>query len=169
MLDLDAAAYAIPVLTASSDLKCPHAAQANQLLDTLIAHDELVWPRHYVREQFGRDSLWRGEIDLALARRILAGDHDCLRLRLEIFAPTPEGLTSLLHQLQGAATDTKRAVELHALWPSVLDALLPEARVDTTDAYHRDIEELDNSLLLVPERGVDYWPWTRRCVWPSAG
>jgi hypothetical protein len=159
VLDLDAAAYAIPVLTAASDLKCPHAAQANQLLDTLIAHDELVWPRHYVREQFGRDSLWRGEIDLALARRILAGDHDCLRRRLEIFAPTPEGVTSLLHQLQGAATDTKRAVELHALWPSVLDALLPEARVDTTDAYHRDIEELDNALLLVPERGVDYWPW----------
>ncbi|GAB5014732.1 hypothetical protein MAHJHV65_15300 [Mycobacterium avium subsp. hominissuis] len=159
VLDLDAAAYAIPVLTAASELSCPHAEQANQLLDTLIAHDQLVWPRHYVREQFGRDSLWRSEIDLALARRILAGDHDCLRRRLEMFAPTPEGVTSLLHQLQGAATDTERALELHALWPDVLDALLPEARVDTTDAYHRDIEELDNALLLVPEPDVDCWPW----------
>jgi hypothetical protein len=90
---------------------------------------------------------------------ILAGDHECLRRRLETFAAVPEDLTSLLHQLQHAATDAERAVQLHAVWPMILDALLPNARTTDDDAYYGDIEELDQALLLLPEPEVDYWPW----------
>jgi hypothetical protein len=45
------------------------------------------------------------------------------------------------------------------MWPLILDALLPNARTTDDDAYHGDIEELDQALLPLPEPGVDYWPW----------
>jgi hypothetical protein len=65
----------------------------------------------------------------------------------------------LLQQLQHAATDATRAAQPHVVWPTILDALLPDARTIDDDTYYGDIEELDQALLLVPEPGVDYWPW----------
>lgn len=159
VLDLDGAAHAIPLLAPAAGLSCPHAAQAQRLLDVLIGYDELVWPSYYVRRQTGHKSLWRSHIDQALAERILAGDDDCLPRRLAAFALKPEGLAPLLQQLQRAATDSDRAARLHAVWPTVLDALLPAARTRDDDAFFRDLEDLDNALVLVPEPHVDYWPW----------
>ena len=94
-----------------------------------------------------RTSLWRSQIDQVLAHQILAGDRRCLTQRLQTFAAVPQGLASLLQQLQNAVTDAERAIELHAVWPLILDALLPNVRTRDDDAYHGDIEELDQALL----------------------
>jgi hypothetical protein len=94
-----------------------------------------------------RTSLWRSQIDQVLAHRILAGDRQRLTQRLQTFAAVPQGLASLLQQLQNAVTDAERAIELHAVWPLILDALLPNVRTRDDDAYHGDIKELDQALL----------------------
>jgi hypothetical protein len=141
-------------------IACFTLSWAHQLLDALITYDELVWPRHYVRHHhMWRTSLWRSQIDQVLAHQILAGDRRCLTQRLQTFAAVPQGLASLLQQLQHAVTDAEGAIELHAVWPLILDALLPNVRTRDDDAYHGDIEELNQALLPLPEPDVDYWPW----------
>ena len=159
VLDLDGAAHAIAVLARASHLNCEHGDCARRLLDALIGHDERVWPRHYARHHMWGTTSWRQQIDRALAHRIVAGDDDCLRRHLAAFNEVAEQLTSLLHELARAATDAAQAARLHTVWPAILDALLPDSRTTDPDAYHGDIEELDQALLLSPEPDVDYWPW----------
>jgi hypothetical protein len=166
VLDVDSAAFAIRLLGPGVESACEHAEPARQLVDALIAYDEKVWPERYARRHYIRTSRWRLAVDHAIARRVLLGDTDSLRRRLELFAPIGEELTGLLEAMVEEAHDAELAVRLHAVWPLVLDGLLPGARdLRASDSgrehpYHRDVDELDDALLLVPGDGVDFWPWS---------
>jgi hypothetical protein len=168
VLDLDAASHAVVLLETGSTIGCAHGVEAANLLDALINYDERVWPEHYARRHYSGTSRWRTQIDRAVARRILAGDDDALQRRLDGFADVGEELTGLLAALPEEATDADSASRLHSIWTQVLDRLLPSARnLDGMEAggrkrpYHRDVDELDRALLLVPEKDVNYWPWAQ--------
>jgi len=133
----------------------------------LTGYDERAWPRHYARRHYRRTGAWRRAVDAVLADRILRGDAEALTARLDAFASVGEQLTSLLTQLAKQATTASRGALLHAVWPQVLDRLLPANR-DLTGSgghhqqpYHRDVDALNEALLLVPPEGVTDWPWTR--------
>ncbi len=98
---------------------------------------------------------------------MLAGDVDCLLVhRLEVFAGVSKQLVGLLTMVAEGARDAGSAQQLHAVWPQILDYLLPSARnLRASDTgrghpYDRDVDELDRTLLLVPGPGVDFWPWS---------
>lgn len=169
VLELGPAAYAIPVLAAGAALDCPHSSQARDLMDALLRYDENVWPENYARHHYRGIRLWRSSLDRMLARQILSGDLERLDRRLEVFAPVGEQLAGLLAKLSEEAKDSDSATRLHALWPRVLDSLLPDARnLEVANSgrsrrrdrpSYRDVEELDQALLLVPADGIDCWPW----------
>jgi hypothetical protein len=164
VLDIATASYAVDLLTDGQPVKCPHGHAASQILGILIGYDERAWPRRYARHRYHRTDWWRQAIDGALAARILDGDIDALPARLNAFAHVGEDLRGLLHQLPAAATTDARTARLFAIWPQILDRLLPDARdLSPRDArdkrpYHRDIDDLDEALLLVPAPDRPRWP-----------
>ena len=164
VLDVATASYAVDLLTDGQPVQCPHGRAASQILGILIGYDERAWPRWYARHRYHRTIQWRQAIDGALAARILDGDIDALSARLNAFAHVGEDLRGLLHQLPAAATTDARTARLFAIWPQILDRLLPDARdLSPRDArgkrpYHRDIDDLDEALLLIPAPDGPRWP-----------
>ena len=148
----------------ASPVQCPHGRAASQILDVLIGYDERAWPRRYARHRYHRTDRWRQAIDAALAARILDGDTDALPAHLNASAHVGEDLRGLLHQLPAAATTEARTARLFAIWPQILDRLLPDAwDLSPRDAHdkrpcHRDIDDLDEALLLVAAPDGPRWP-----------
>lgn len=134
------------------------------MLDVLVDYDERVWPRHYARDHFHRTGMWRTALDTVLAERILRGDDEVLSRRLRAFAHIGEDLRELLQLLATNASTPPRIDRIHAIWPQILDHLLPDARVLTVGSgrrerpYHRHVQELDGALLLVPPEEATQWP-----------
>lgn len=166
VLDLDAASHSIALLSEGSTLGCDHGVEARRILDSLIDYDERVWPERYARHHFSGTARWRTEIDRVLACRILAGDTDALDHHLNAFSGVDEQLAGLLKALPEQARDATTAAQLHAVWPRILDQLLPNSRnLQGGDngrrrASYRDVRDLDRALLLTPTERVDYWPWS---------
>jgi hypothetical protein len=130
----------------------------------LIDYDHRVWPAEYARHHYHRTAMWRNAIDAAVADGVMSGDDFALEAHLDALAPVGEELRGFLEALPARAVDTASAARLHQVWPRILDRLLPEARDlkprdgdRDREPYHRDVEELDAALLLVPPDGAD-WP-----------
>jgi hypothetical protein len=164
VLDVATASYAVNLLADGQPVRCPPGRAGSQILSVLIGYDERAWPPRYARHRYHRANKWRRAIDGALAVRILDGDSDALPAHLNAFAQVGEDLRGLLHQLPTAATTDARTARLFAVWPQILDRLLPDARdLSPPDArgkrpYHRDIDDLDKALLLVLPQDRPRWP-----------
>ncbi len=165
ILDLPSAAYAVTLLGAGAPVACEHAAAARSLLDVLIGHDRRVWPAHYARHHYHRSSKWRTAIDEVTAERILDGDDATLNTLLDAFAPVAEELHELLSMLPEHASTAPRIARLHQTWARLLDRLLPRSRDlsrgtarHDKQPSHRNVDELDRALLLVPPAEADHWP-----------
>jgi hypothetical protein len=165
---------AITGLAAAARSECPHGRQARDLLEALTTYDTVRWPIEYARERFEQRFAWRNAIDQYSAQRILDGDQGHLSRYLRAFAPVAEQLSGLLTAMVGLATTTERVSALEGVWPSVMNALLPEDRqivtIDGRRPQEEDIEALDAALLPLPpedapwptERtGVLIWRWVR--------
>lgn len=165
VLDVAAAAFAIPLLSALEVSGCKHAAQASESLSALFAYDERLWPTKYARKHYSDVDYWRRELDRALARRVLEGDVEALNRRLAAYAGYDEQQAGLLQTLPEEATTPARVQQLHRVWHLLHDRLLPAVRqLGSNDSRRdrvnwRDVEELDEALLLTPGDHATDWPW----------
>jgi hypothetical protein len=161
LLDLGAAAYAIPVLAAARTGTCRHAAEADSLLRALLTFDQAVWPTQYAGHHYYQSEVWRRAVDRAVAVRILDGEAALLDQYIESFRDVPEDLRGLLEALVELTDTPERAERLHGAWSQVLDQLLPAFRQpsdSSRSSHYRQVEELDSALLLVPPPDATYWP-----------
>lgn len=154
ILDLTAASDALPGLIHAAQLKCRHGQGAKALLSVLIDHDLLAGPKHHARQHYAGEKDWRDSIDTYVAEQVLNGNTQLLIRYLEAFAPTPEALSGILYQLAAQAKTKEQGVQLFAVWPTILDKLLPAARAERKgrNVYPEDIDDLDAALLpILPE------------------
>jgi hypothetical protein len=167
VMDLASAAFAVELLSVLAANPCEHGVRARALLEALVEHDTRAWPRQYARRRYSRTTPWRKAIDGYLADRVLSGDVNVLIARIAAFAGVHEELAPLLAALADRADDPDRVRRLHDLWPQVLDRLLPDRRSlagipgpnrRPHEAYSRDVEELDDALLLLPPTHANDWP-----------
>ncbi len=163
-VEVGSAAFAVDLLTAGEQLECGHGATAAALLDAVVDYDSRVWPATYARRHYSRTSAWRQAVDSALAGRVLRGDRDALLRRLDAFGPVGEQLAGLLTALASQAVDQQTAEQLHDAWPLVMDRLMPDHRdltapgISREEPNHRDVDDLDDALLLVPPEDGGHWP-----------
>jgi hypothetical protein len=70
----------------------------------------------------------------------------------------------LLTALAEQAVDQQTAEQLHAAWSLVMDRLMPARReliapdIAREEPNHRDVDDLDDALLLVPPEEGAHWP-----------
>jgi hypothetical protein len=107
---------------------------------------------------------WRVELDALTAELALAGEPAQLRRYLDAFAEVAEDLRGMLEAMAEGATSMERALSLFAVWPEILEALLPESRsmteVNGRRPSQRDLNMLDAALIPIPPAGA---------VWPVEG
>ena len=160
ILHLAAASDALPGIICAARLTCHHGQGARTLLDALIDHDLLAWPKHHAGRHYAGEADCRSSIDTYVAERVLNGDTQLLMRYLEAFAPTPEALSGILYQLAAQAKTKEQGVQLFDVWPMILDRLLPAARTQHKRGKYvssRDTDELDAALLPVPTESSN-WP-----------
>lgn len=164
VLHIGDAADVLGGLTQAAHLSCDHGREVADMLDALIDHDILAWPRRFARRYYEGTEEWRAQLDKYVAELILAGDLTRLNQYLHEFARVPEDLRGLLKHLADQAITTERAeLLLTGCWPIVLDKLLPASRNSGDEhSYYqrdgRDIEELDRALLPMPPEDAP-WAW----------
>jgi len=167
VMEVASAAFGVELLSSLAAYPCEHGVSARALLEALVEYDAQAWPRQYARRSYSRTMPWRTAIDGYLAERVLSGDTDVLLKRIDAFAGVHEELASLLAALADRADDPDRVQRLHEVWPQVLDRLLPEHRSlagiprsnrRSHEAYSRDVDELDDALLLLPPKDANDWP-----------
>lgn len=166
LFDVGSSAFAVLVLAGAKNADCVHAQAAAALLDVLLEYDRRVWPTTYARHHYHRTGMWRRAVDTVVCDRVLAGDDALLQSYLEAFASVGEELRGLLVLLvERGSSDATAIRRLHTIWPRVLDRLLPDVRdLSPRDGdrdkepYHRDVDELDEALLLTPSDNAEDWP-----------
>ncbi|WP_285628255.1 hypothetical protein [Kineosporia sp. NBRC 101677] len=165
--DLPTAADALSGLTAAANCDCEHGEAARATLTTLVEHDLQAWPVEWARQHYSGLGAWRGALDCWIATQILSGDDTLLEQYLDGFATMPEQLGGLLVILAEQAQSPEMGERLFAIWPVVMDRLLPGGRhvpgPREDRASRSDEADLDRSLL--PKRPKDaQWPmqdWAR--------
>jgi hypothetical protein len=161
ILSVGVAADAMPGLTQAAKLSCSHGEDAKAILDALIVHDLMVWPKYYEGHHYVDTENWRKPMDAYVAEQVLAGNTDLLNRYLEGFAGKPEGLSGILYQLAAQAKTELEGARLFELWPIIMGKLLPNSRATTSSdrqrTPYRNTEELDKALLPLPSKGAT-WP-----------
>jgi hypothetical protein len=160
LLDLPAAADAVPGLHAAAAASCAHATKARELLETLVQHDLAVWPSEWAGEHYDGSDSWRDQLNKSVAAEVLVGDDALLSRYLKGFASVPEELAGLLVALVEQALTPEQGERLLSIWPQILAHLLPEARIERTGnegANWRDTAALDRALLPKRPKNAN-WP-----------
>jgi hypothetical protein len=160
LLDLSAASDALPGLKTAAACGCEHGATARATLTALTEHDLRTWPTDWARRYYLGSGAWRSGIDAQVAANALAGDDAMLGRYLDGFAAVPEQLTGLMTALAEQATSREQGQRLFAVWPTILDRLLPGARHvvgpgEKRPSWHATV---DLDMALLPKR-PDAAPW----------